>query len=154
MIALSDVRHHSWLGRHLGALHQDLLRTANSTRLSPAHGSASLNALCGFIEQCSSSSIPELRNISFTPTAWIKAFDIFLERSERHKAKPMRRLLLKITDILSKHSQDDAKRLLTEYAVSRAIGAICTHQDIASVKPAIQALEHLIHKGVITAGNC
>ena len=63
----------------------------------------------------------------------------------------MRRLLLKITDILSKHPQDDAKRWLTEYAVSRTIGAICTHQDIASVKPAIQALEHLIHKGVITA---
>lgn len=63
----------------------------------------------------------------------------------------MRRLLLTITGILSRYSQDDAKRSLTEHAVSRAIGAICAHQDIASIKPAIQALEHLIHKGVITA---
>jgi hypothetical protein len=110
-----------------------------------------LNALCGFIEQCSSSSLPELRDIAFTPTPWTKAFDIFLTRSERHKSKPVRRLLLALTDSLLKQPQEATRKLLTRHAVSHAVVAICKQQGIANIKSAIQGLEHLTHKGVVTA---
>ena len=133
------------------SLHQGLLRTANSTRLSFAHGAAALNALCGFIEQCNVSSVRQLRDLSFSSAAWTKAFNIILERSERHKSKPLRRLLMTLTEILSKHEQDDVKLSLIEHVVTRATRAICGQPDTASIKPAIQALEHFIHAGLISA---
>lgn len=132
-------------------MQQGLLRTANSTRLSFAHGAAALNALCGFIEQCDVSSVPELRNLCSSSAAWTKAFNIFLERSERHKTKPVRRLLLTLTQILNKHEQGNVKLSLIGYAVSRATRIICGQPDTASVKSAIQALEQFINMGLITA---
>lgn len=110
-----------------------------------------MNALCGFIEQCDVSSVPDLRDLSFSSAAWIKAFNIFLERSERHKNKPVRRLLLTLTQILNKHEQSNVKLSLIGHAVSRATTTICGQPDTASVKPAIQALEHFINVGLITA---
>ena len=132
-------------------MHRGLLRTANSTRLSFAHGAAALNALCGFIEQCDVSSVPELRDLCFSTAAWTKAFNIVLERSERHKTKPVRRLLLTLTQILNKHEQCNVKLSLIGHALSRAIRTICGQPDTASVKPAIQALEHFINVGLVTA---
>ena len=131
-------------------MHRGLLRTANSTRLSFAHGAAALNALCGFIEQCDVSSVPELRDLSRSLGAWTKAFNIFLERSERHKTKPVRRLLLTLTQILNKHEYDNVTLSLIGHVVSRATRTICGQPDTASVKPAIQALEHFINVGLIT----
>ena len=132
-------------------MHQGLLRTANSTRLSFAHGAAALNALCGFLEQFSVSSVPKLRDLSFSSAAWTKAFNIILERSERHKTKPVRRLLITLTEILNKHEEDDVKSSLIGHVVSRATRAICGQPDTASIKPAIQVLEHFINVGLTTA---
>ena len=132
-------------------MHRGLLRTANSTSLSFAHGATALNALCGLIEQCDVSSVPELRDLCSSSAAWTKAFNIFLERSERHKTKPVRRLLLTLTQILNKHEQGNLKLSLIEYAVSRATRTICGQPGTASVKSAIQALEHFINVGLITA---
>ena len=132
-------------------MHRGLLRTANSTTLSFAHGAAALNALCGFIEQCDVSSVPKIRELSFSSAAWTKAFNIFLERSERHKTKPVRRLLLALTQILKNHEQVDVKLSLLGHAVSRATKTICGQPNTASVKPAIQTLEHFINVGLITA---
>ena len=56
-----------------------------------------------------------------------------------------------LTEILSKHEQDDVKLSLIGHVVTRAIRAICGQPDTASIKPAIQALEHFIHAGLATA---
>ena len=63
----------------------------------------------------------------------------------------MRRLLLTLVDILSKQPREDVKRSLVGHAVSRTVRALGEQQDIASIKPAIQTLEHLIHRGFTTA---
>lgn len=97
------------------------------------------------------SSVPELRDLSCSSAAWTKAFNIILERSERHKAKPVRRLLVTLAEILNKHEQDNVKLPLIGHVVSRATRAICGQPDTASIKPAIQALEHFIHVGLTTA---
>ncbi len=83
--------------------------------------------------------------------AWTKAFNIILERSERHKTKPVRRLLMTLTETLNKHEQDNVKLSLIGYVVSRTTRAICGQPDTASVKPAIQALEHFITVRLTTA---
>ena len=89
--------------------------------------------------------------MSFSSAAWTKAFNIILERSERQKTKPLRRLLMTLTEILRKHEQDNVKLSLIGHVVTRATRAICGQPDTASIKPAIQALEHFIHVGLTTA---
>ena len=56
-----------------------------------------------------------------------------------------------LTEILNKHEQDNLKLSLIGHVVSRATSAICGQPDTASIKPAIQALEHFIHVGLTTA---
>ena len=56
-----------------------------------------------------------------------------------------------LTEILNKHEQDNLKSSLIGHVVSRATRAICGHPDTASIKPAIQALEHFVHVGLTTA---
>ena len=63
----------------------------------------------------------------------------------------MRRLLLALTDSLLKQPQETTRKFLTRHAVSHAVVAICKQQGIANIKSAIQGLEHLTHKGVVTA---
>ena len=63
----------------------------------------------------------------------------------------MRRLLLTLTQILNKHEHNDVKLSLIGHVVSRATRTICGQPDTASVKAAIQALEHFINVGLITS---
>lgn len=56
-----------------------------------------------------------------------------------------------LTEILGKHEQDNVRLSLIGHVLSRATRAICGQPDTASVKPAIQALEHFIHVGLTTA---
>ena len=56
-----------------------------------------------------------------------------------------------LTQILNKHEQGNLKLSLIGHAVSRATSTICGQPDTASVKSAIQALEHFINVGLITA---
>ena len=56
-----------------------------------------------------------------------------------------------LTETLNKHEQENVKLSLIEHVVSRATRAICCQPDTASVKPAIQALEHFVNVGLTTA---
>lgn len=59
--------------------------------------------------------------------------------------------MLTLTNILSKYSTGDRKDILVQQTIVRATTAICTHQGIAAIKPAIQALEHFLEKDVVNA---
>ena len=137
--------------RKLQTLLHDVLCTARTSNLSLAHGSAALNALCGFLELCSKSSIPQIAALCYKSTTWIKASSILLQNSENHKPKPMRRLLLILTDILLKNPAEDVTDSLIAYATCTATHAICMEYDLTSLKPAIHLLEHFLRKDVVTA---
>lgn len=138
---------------HVQSLHQNLLRTAGSTGFSPKHGAAALNSLCGLLEQCSTSSVPQFRALCSDASSWTRAFQIFLQQSESNKAKPIRRLFLTLRDLLLKHSIGEEKRTLIQHVVASTAGAICKEQNIASIKPAIQALEHFLLKKIVNASD-
>ena len=128
-----------------------LLRTAGSSNLSLTHGAAALNALCGFLDQCQTSSVGHINALGFSAETWTEAFDVYLNSSEKNKAKPVRRLLLTLTNLLLKHPVEDTKLLLTKDATSIAVRAICKQHDLASIKPAIQTLECFVSRGLIRA---
>ena len=63
----------------------------------------------------------------------------------------MRRLLVTLTKIISEHSSDDKPLPLIDHAVNSANQAISKQNDIASIKPAIQVLEHFLSRNIINA---
>lgn len=130
----------------------DLLQTTSLTVLSFTHGAAALNALCGFLEQCSTSPEPRIRNFSYGMETWTRAFDIYLTKSENKKPKPLRRLLLTLARLVTKHPVNIDKELLLGNAICTATKAIRKKHD-SDIKPAIQALEHFLNRDLISAAE-
>jgi len=130
--------------RHLKFLHDDLLRSAGSAKLSLTHGAAALNALCGFLEQCSQCTDPDIRALPFAFHSWTKAFQILLLRTENNKAKPVRWLLLTLTSLISRHPVDDLKLSLIAHVIYVATQAIRGQDEVGSIKAALQVLEQLL----------
>ena len=65
----------------------------------------------------------------------------------------MRRLLLTLTRLLSKHPVATEKILLLGISTCFATRAIRKQDEIASIKPAIQVLEHFLSTGLISAAE-
>lgn len=132
---------------------QNLLHTASSTELPFTHGAAALNALCGCLEQCSTSSESQIQYLAYKAETWIRAFNIYLTKSDNNKSKPLRRLLLTLARLASKHPVDTEKSLLLGTASCIATGAIRKQHDFTDIKPVIQVLEHFLSKGLIGAAE-
>ena len=130
---------------------QDLLQTAGSTELSLKHGATALNALCGFLEQCSTSSEYRIKALSYKAETWTRAFNIFITKSANNKPKPLRWLLLTLGRLIASHPVDADKDLLLGTAVCTVSRAIRKEHDTTDVKPAIQVLEHFLTKHLINA---
>lgn len=65
----------------------------------------------------------------------------------------MRRLLLTLTRLISKHPVGTEKILLLGMSTCFATRAIRKQHDFASIKPAIQVLEHFLSTGLISAAE-
>ena len=132
---------------------QDLLQTASSTELSLKHGAIALNALCGFLEQCSNSSEYRIKALSYKAETWTRAFNIFVTKSANNKPKPLRWLLVTLGRLIASHPVDADKDLLLGTAICTASRAIRKEHDTADVKPAIQVLEHFLTKDLISTAE-
>ena len=110
-----------------------------------------MNALCGFLDQCSISSEQRVRHLSYDTGTWTRAFRIYLTQSDNNKSKPLRRLLLTLTRLILKHPVDTEKILLLGISACTATQAIRKHDNYTNIKPAIQVLEHLLSTGLISA---
>ena len=65
----------------------------------------------------------------------------------------MRRLLLTLTHLISKHPVGTERMLLLGISTCFATRAIRKQSDFASVKPAVQVLEHFLSTGLISAAE-
>ena len=112
-----------------------------------------MDALCGFLEQASASSEHQIRRLSYNTETWTQAFTIFLTQPDHNRSKPMKRLLLTLTRLISKHPVGTEKILLLGNSTCLATRAIRKQHDFASIKPAIQLLEHFLSTGLISAAE-
>ena len=138
-------------GSHLLSLYPRLLRTAESPSLTPAHGAAAMNALCGYIEQGCVCSIPSLSKRCLGLTTWKEICNLFFERSEYNKPKPMRQVLLTLMHMRSQNLDQKTRASEAKYASSKAIGIITCGVGCSSGRPAFQILEYFLSRGIITA---
>ena len=136
---------------YLRSRQRDLLRTASATGLSPKYVATALNALCSLQEQCNASTLPELQQLCCHTPVWIEAFDLFLRRSESNKAKPVRRLLLSLTSLLSRIADVEDRKSLVQHALTIIIRTIQRKELSLSVKSGVQALDHFIQQSITDA---
>ena len=108
-----------------------------------------MNALSGFLDRASISSISDLASLCFDLKNWGHLFDVFLRRSENNKPKPMRQLLLSLVRVLQKNPHEEARHAQTEYAIRRSLAIVTSRTEKLSVKPALQALHYLLTKNLI-----
>ena len=109
-----------------------------------------MNALSGFLDRASISSISDVSSLCFDLKIWGNLFDVFLRRSENNKPKPMRQLLLSLVRVLQKNPHEVARHAQTEYATCRSLAIITNRAEITSVKPALQVLDCFLTKGLIS----
>ena len=132
-------------------LRLDLLHTAKSSNLSPSHGAAALNALCGFLDVCSASQNHRWALLCFCPSTCSQLFHIFLDRSENFKAKPAKQLLVTLVKALSKYPDECERMKLLDTLVAHCVGSISKQKNAKSIKSSMQALEQLVRKKIINA---
>ena len=135
----------------LQQLIDSVLRAASSTNLSVPHGGAAIGALCGLLHRCSTSSREEVKAFVLDASVWTGAVEIYLTRAQFHKPKPLRRLLMTVTLMLTIQEDHLIKQILLERAVSTCLEAVYDQDNSVSVKPAIQLLEHFLNQRIITA---
>ncbi len=97
------------------------------------------------------SSNPSIHALPSEYQSWTRLFHIFLTRSENGKAKPLRRLLLTLTNLIVNHPADDARLALIGHALWVATRAIRRQDQVASIKAAIQVLEHFLSKDLVSS---
>ena len=127
------------------------MRTAASIELSATHSTAVLNGICGLLDQCSTSSNPILHAIPFTIQSWEGAFQVFITSLDNYKTKPLKRLLLTLTNLILKHPTEEVKFTLIGHAICCATKAIRNQDASFSVKASIQLLEHFLSRGIVDA---
>ena len=138
---------------HVQQLLNATLNTAHVTSLSSAHGAAAIGSLCGLFDRCSTSQNQALRSLVLDENVWRKGLDIYLNRSENNKSKPLRRLLLTLALLLNRQENHHVKDVLITEAVSTCVNSLCKPYDSVSVKPAIQFLEHFMIQQFLTVSE-
>ncbi|KAF2742863.1 HEAT repeat protein-like protein [Sporormia fimetaria CBS 119925] len=123
------------------------LQTAEAAELSLSHRAAAFNLLCAIIDRWQASCEGSLQEILLDDSIWLRAFDIYLQRSDTTKSKATRQVLLTLTGVLMK-SQSPRSTELKSNATLVFVEIICQRRDRLQVKPALQGLAHFLQKDI------
>lgn len=146
----SSTKRRSLLTLFLSLLER-LLRTAEEPRLEAAHRAAVCDTLCGFLEQGSVSPVDDLRSICLSPSLWKRTLNMYLMRSGDAQAKPMRQVLIVLVKLLSMIPEGEVAIFITNETAHRCLSLIYSHEDISSVRAALNIMEFFLSKYKITA---
>lgn len=95
------------------------------------------------------STNPQICSLIVSKDVWQKTFQVYLDRSEDAKPKSMRQVLVTLTDALNKWSAPDQAMIVKDSAIETLLSVILRNDSRIKVRPALQALEHFIRKGIV-----
>ena len=122
-----------------------LVRTGYDPSIGVAHRGVAINAICSFVGHIRRLT-PEA---PLTEDLWFRCNDILLDRRDGAKSKPLRQLLLCITDLLSTFSTDQRISII-DRTVKDVVQILLRQSDHVKAKPALHILGHFIEKDIIT----
>ena len=132
---------------------RDVLTTAGSPQISTAHGAAACNALSACLDWATHKGHHEIRSLVFSGSTFRACLDVYYERAETTKSKPLKQLLISITNLLSRNPQPELQERLRNDALSQAQDEVLNEADTTTVRSALQVIDCFLHKELVTSSN-
>ncbi len=123
----------------------DLMTTTKSTAVTDRHLTAACNAMCVFLDCVCSSKSPDVKQFGLSKETWLNCFRVILDSFGEGKAKPMRQVLLTLTNILKHHPDQDLSRSILDTVMSDMAGIVLLG-DTGHLKAALVTLDLFIRK--------
>ena len=134
-------------------LFHDVLMTAGSSQISTTHGAAACNALSACLDWATHKGHPEIRSLVFSEPIFRACLDVYYERAETTKAKPLKQLLISTTNLLSRNPLPELQERLRNDALLQAQGEVLDKADTTTVRSALQVIDCFLHKELITSSD-
>lgn len=83
----------------------------------------------------------------------MRLFDVYLDRFDNAKAKPMRQVLVVLTNLLLQCSNKATKQTTRNNALLKLFNILFREHDHLRLKPASQALAHFLMKKLVTVDD-
>ncbi|KAI1085719.1 putative death-receptor fusion protein-domain-containing protein [Whalleya microplaca] len=128
----------------------ELLQSAAKPKQSSGNACAKLY---GFVEQCSKSNQPLLRDFAFSRDTALRLCDFFLEWNEQDSHRSMRLVLDFLTYSISNNPAPEIGTSIKENVLTSVVSIITQQSSKPSVKSAMVALDHFIQKKLVYLSN-
>lgn len=125
------------------------MKTLSTPSISHPHTTAACNAVTAFVDAAIASGNEETQSLGLLPETWLAIFDVFLNRYEDAKPKPLKQLLGSLTTILSKYYQGTRRTFIQTKVVDAIIPSIVLGDPRSRLKGCLVCLETFIRKSAI-----
>jgi len=132
-------------------LWQSLLQTFSAASISHSHATTARNAVSGFLDAALASTNPVTRQIAFSPETWLAVFEVYLDRFDDGKPKPMKQVLSSLIKILVKHPEPSEAVSIRPKIGDATVSTIMLGEPRSRLKASIVALELFVHKNAVSA---
>ncbi|KAI0383072.1 putative death-receptor fusion protein-domain-containing protein [Hypomontagnella monticulosa] len=124
----------------------ELLLCAEKPRQSSGNACVKLY---GFVEQCSKSAKPSLRQCAFAESTALRLFKFFMEWNEQDSHRSMRLVLDFLTHFITNNPTPGVGDSVKATILNATISTITQQSSRPSVKSAMVALDHFIQKRLV-----
>ncbi|KAI1098976.1 hypothetical protein F4804DRAFT_323208 [Jackrogersella minutella] len=128
------------------ATFEELIACASKPKQSSGN---TCGKLYGFVEQCSKSTSPTLRNFAFAESTALRLFDFFMEWNEQDSHRSMRLVLDFLVDFISNNPVPEVGASVKDAILNNTISTITQQSSRPSVKSAMTALDHFVQKKLV-----
>lgn len=105
--------------------------------------------LCGFVENCSKSSSPELKGFAFAEETSMKLFNYFIDWNEQDSHRSMRLVLDYLVSAIIWNPDAKIGKSIKNRILNDTISVITLQATKPSTKSSMIAIDHLIQKNVV-----
>ena len=132
----------------------EIIDTAGSPNLSITHGAAACNALSAILEWATSKGSSEVQAVVFSRATFISCLEVYYQRAETTKAKPLKQLLSSVTNLMVRCNDPLYQKRCKEIALAKAVAVIHSSQsDIPYVKSSMQIIDYLLRKSLVSTSD-
>lgn len=128
---------------------QSLQQTLSTPLISPQHTAAACNAISAFIDAAVNSQNEDIKELALSTETWLSIFDVFLDRYEDVKPKPLRQNLTSLTTILAKKYQGTKRAAIQTAILDATLPSIILGEPRSRLKGSLACLEVFIRKRAI-----
>ncbi|KAJ5668654.1 hypothetical protein N7462_009724 [Penicillium macrosclerotiorum] len=129
---------------------QSLITTLSTTSLPHQHTSAACNAVGAFLEAAVKSKNVDTKRLALSLETWLAVINIFLNRYEDAKPKPLKQLLLSLATIMARNYQQPQKDSVQQLIAFETLPSIILGEPRSRLKTSLTFLEIFVRKNAIS----